>query len=171
MKTWLPLIVALLGLGFAVLSFWWLHWRTGRLTASEPTFYAKGFGNGKMHLLWPLVLTNTGPRSLALLDARLTIDDERRLMWGRTRDGVSPSHSQLVDLAAPIAVPGGDTVVLYTEFDDDDDSPLGQGDYALLAEVRTSKRPEWHALGEFTLRIDAAAASVRNHIAFTNRPA
>jgi hypothetical protein len=91
-------------LGFTILSFWWLHARTGSLEAAAPRAY--GFAS-LVRLRLPLAFFNTGAKALIVSDLRLLLDDEERepLPWiitRRTMRAAGDDHAY----ATPFAVPG-----------------------------------------------------------------
>src|ERR1700751_3409782 len=77
----LALAVSSTSLIWAILSFWWMHWRTGELTVGSPRSYAAhGSNDRQLVLRIPLVFFNTGPTPIVVSDLRLIFEheDEKR---------------------------------------------------------------------------------------------
>lgn len=94
--TWLTpsLVISTLALIFTIASFWWIQVRRGRLRSYPPRSYAGSFLNG-LRLSLPLVLYNSGPAPLVVLDFRLRIDRTRKQRaQARTRTEVNTVGAQ-----------------------------------------------------------------------------
>lgn len=174
-RDWAPIVVAMAALGFTTFSFWWMHWRVGPLTVAMPSTYAATTQANKLILLLPLVFYNAGPVPHVVRDLRLRFADEpsgNQLDFQRIRSGVSPSHSELIDLASPFPVPGNEAVRLFCEFQR---SPVGRAmdvkSHPLQLEALSDKRDGWHTLLTFGLNVDSKSATVMptNFVAFSNR--
>jgi hypothetical protein len=176
MSQWAPILIALAALAFTIISFWWMHWRTGSLVVTTPSTYAATSQAGKLTLLFPLVFLNTGPVPHVVKSLRLRFADEPTgvpLDFQLIRSGVSPSHHpEPVDLAASFPVPGNEVVRLFCEFiRKPGGRAMSAGPHPLLLEVLTDKRPGWYTLLEFTLNVDDAAEEQmpRAFVAYANR--
>jgi hypothetical protein len=176
-REWAPIIVALAALGFTVGSFWWINARTGRLIVpGAPASYAAATNGDRLILLFPFTFYNSGPVPFVVRDLRLRFRDEREgrpLDFERVRSGISPSHSELEDLAAGFPVRGNEAVRMFCEFQR---APVGRpmtaGRHPLALDALTDKSHEWRLLLEFDLYVDANAEAVipRNFVSHRNRP-
>ena len=78
MMTWTPVIVSVLALLFAALSFWWMNWRPARLEVGDLRHFAAGKATegaadepNVVIVTLPLILFNSGARSLVIESLRL----------------------------------------------------------------------------------------------------
>lgn len=76
--SWAPVFISILALLFAVLSFWWMNWRPGKLNVGNIRLFAAGKateGNADSKNVvivnLPLILWNSGARPLLVEDLRL----------------------------------------------------------------------------------------------------
>jgi hypothetical protein len=146
--------IVTLALVFTVGSFWWLYARTGRLIEYEPhTFaaYVAPQPDGVSYLVIPLMLYNTGPVPIVVLDLRVQFPDEPGnlppLRWIATRPGVQPRKEDPRDMAALFSVPGRQVIQRFVEVVGilpgvvPDPRP-----YAMTIEARTSRGDRWQRL-------------------------
>jgi hypothetical protein len=172
---WPPVIISAAALLFTVAGFWWLNWRRGKLQVAGPQTYAAHVGADKMTLLFPLVFYNTGPTAYVVRDLRLRFLDEpdgQPLDWERVRDGIQPSETPGLQLAAAFPVPGGAAIQMFCEFDRRPPGrTLDARGHQLLLEALTGTGDEWRALLKFTLHVSARDAETMrgSFIAFRNR--
>lgn len=172
---WPPVIISTSAVLFTVASFWWLHWRRGKLQVAAPQTYAAGVGAGKISLLFPFVFYNTGPRAYVVRDLRLRFLDEpdgRPMDWERVRDAIQPSESPGLELAAAFPVPGGAAVRVFCEFDR---RPPGRTmdsrAHPLVLEALIGTSADWRSLLAFKLHVSPKDAETMrgSFIAFRNR--
>lgn len=73
----LPLTIAILALLFSVISFWWTHWRRGKIIVSFPVKFGINYtkSNSKLIIELPLVFYNTGAATIIINNLRLNILD------------------------------------------------------------------------------------------------
>lgn len=178
--SWLTpaLIVSVLALLFTVFSFWWIQARRGRLQTFPPHSYAGAFAEQDLMLSLPLVLHNTGPAPIVVLDFRLRIDKtERQFEWARV-DGQADERALLPfymswravqgqlepagalggerhgerHMPSPFPVDGRRAVERFIEFGSKSPAlvPLN-GPYTATVEIRLAHRPSWRPLLTFPL--------------------
>lgn len=168
MEAWGPLTVSLVALAFAVASFWWMHWRRGRLTVAPPRHFAASLRPQRSILLLPLGLWNDGPVPYLITDLRLRVsEDHRWWKWHSTRTGVQPSDS-MPSIAAPFVVPGRVASVVFAEFHVLPGPSAPAGEWLVEVEARFGHRPGWTPLAEFALVITDKVVSAEGFIAFSN---
>ncbi|ANO50064.1 hypothetical protein [Woeseia oceani] len=82
---WAPIVVSVLALVFAVLGFWWMNWRPGKLNVGNIRLFAAGKATegSESHnvviVTLPLILWNSGARPLVVDDLRLVPDQIHKL--------------------------------------------------------------------------------------------
>lgn len=114
---WPPVVISTAALLFTVASFWWIHWRRGKLLAAAPRTYAAAASTDKMILLFPFVFHNTGPRAYVVRDLRLRFTDEpdgRPMNWERVRERIQAPEMRF---AAGFPVAGGAAIQMFCEFE------------------------------------------------------
>ena len=73
-SAWGPaLIVSIATAAFALVTFWWLNLRRGRLAVSEPTVWAGYSQETRVGLRFPLAFRNSGARLAAVTNLRLSV--------------------------------------------------------------------------------------------------
>jgi hypothetical protein len=131
--------------------------------------------HGKLILVFPFVLYNSGPVPYVVRDLRLRFRDEpdgSPLSFERVRTGISPSHSNLEELSAAFPVRGNEAVRMVCEFQR---TPIGRamkaGRHLLLLEALTDKGDDWRQLLVFDLNVNtnAEVTMPTNFISFSNR--
>lgn len=169
MEVWGPLVVSVAALAFAVISFWWMHWRRGRLTVATPRQFAASLRPNSSILLLPLGLWNNGPVPYLVTGLRLRVaTDSRWWTWQRTRTEVQPSSAPTPSMAAPFVVPGRDASVVFAEFQVDPGLSATIGQWLVEIEARFGHRPGWTPLAEFALAITDKVIGAEGFIAFSN---
>jgi hypothetical protein len=164
-----PLAVSLAGLSYAVISFWWMHWRRGRLTVATPRQFAASLRPHSSILLLPLGLWNNGPVPYLVTDLRLKVSaDHRWWTWQRTRTEVQPSNAPTPIMAAPFVVPGRDASVVFAEFQVDPGVSTTTGQWVVEIEARL-RAPSWmDAACHTCLAITDKVVGAEGFIAFSN---
>lgn len=82
-------VVGALALLFTVATFWWLNARLGVLKSWEPQTYAMSLSGDYVRARLPLVLYNTGARSIVVLDMRMRFLDDPEAIWPLRWTGMS----------------------------------------------------------------------------------
>ncbi|WP_143658460.1 hypothetical protein [Streptomyces sp. Tue6028] len=82
-------VVGAMALLFTVATFWWLNARLGALKSWEPQTYAMSLSPDYVRARLPLVLFNTGARSIVVLDMRMRFPDEPEAIWPLRWTGMS----------------------------------------------------------------------------------
>ena len=177
-------VVAACALIFTVTSFWWLNARQGVLRSWEPHSFAAAVTPQMARLRFPLVLFNTGAKSIVVVDLRLSFPDEERsvlpLPWTSTRDRVRPETEDGMRLPAPFAVGGRKADQVFIEFGAPFPGFVPEArDYRAVIEVRLGQRrlldrvlrrhQVWQPLLVFTIRA-GHIISPGSYIAYSNRP-
>jgi hypothetical protein len=175
------LVVSVLALLFTVGSFWWIQARRGRLRAFPSHSYAGAFSEQDLILSLPLVLHNTGPAPIVVLDFRLRIDkteqqfewtqsdgqaDERALLpfymsWRAVQMQLEPAGEMRGErrgerhMPSPLPVEGRRAVERFIEFGRKRPAlvPLN-GPYTVTVEVKLAHRPSWRPLLTFPLHTE-----------------
>jgi hypothetical protein len=112
-----PLVwAALLALLFSVGSFWWMHWRRGKLRVSAPRSYAVVGQKDRLYILAPFVFYNDGAAPIIVETLRRIIDNQvdRPLTFQATLTKLGTSEGR--GFAFQFPVPGRQAVSLICEF-------------------------------------------------------
>ena len=177
------LIVSILALLFTIASFWWIQVRRSRLRSYPPLSYAGALTRKGLMLNLPLVLYNTGPAPIVILDFRLRIvstSDEESLdfplllSWYAIQPRLEPAPvGGGRVMPSPIALNGRQAVERFIEFGRRSaPSDLVNGPYNVTVEVRLAhKGASWSRLVQFDLHTELAKANARNaYLQHTNDP-
>jgi hypothetical protein len=178
-SAWTSVILSACALLFTVGSFWWLQARRGRLRSFPPQTYAGVFRTERLQFTFPLVLHNTGPAPIVVLDFRLRIDQDGErsslpflLSWQATQAHLTQVGVQGEQrLPAPFPVNGRSAVERFVELGmADPPLLLEHGPYTATVEVRLAHRPAWRPLVSFP---DGATVAMfcRRHSMTYNSPA
>jgi hypothetical protein len=136
------LLLSTLALLFTVGSFWWMNLRRGCLLAWGPLNYAGFLEAERVRLTVPLVIENTGPRTLVVRDLRL-LAEEVPLTSTNLRGALyGPDFHEVLDHPSGFAVQGRSTVKLFAEFGRDDNRAdlKPEQRVALELQVRVGRR-------------------------------
>jgi hypothetical protein len=74
-KNNIPLLISILALLFSILSFWWIHWRRGKIIVSLPIKYGLNYGKTDRRIIvhLPLIFYNNGAATIIINNLRLKI--------------------------------------------------------------------------------------------------
>jgi hypothetical protein len=158
-------VIALL---FTMASFWWIWLRPGRLHSFAPQTFASVEHQGGVLVRFPLVLHNTGATPVVVEHLRLVIND-RPVDWTSIRRSVRPLEGDLLDNAAPFAVPGRSARELHAEFRDEAGGWLPEPGCGYPVTLEWLTKGKWRRLVAFTWW--APARNQRAYIVHWNRPA
>jgi hypothetical protein len=190
--------IAVLALLFTVGSFWWIQARRGRLRTFPPHSYAGVFTEQDVILSLPLVLHNTGPAPIVVLDFRLRIDKtEQQLEWTQGEgqlnerpllpfymswraiqmqlDPAGESHGEKHGerhMPSPFPVEGRHATQKFIEFGRRQPALIPvNGPYTATVEAKLAHRPSWRPLLSFPLHTELVAPEARAlYIPQTNDP-
>ncbi|BEL10311.1 hypothetical protein Q0Z83_085020 [Actinoplanes sichuanensis] len=178
-----PIAVSVLALLFTVASFWWIQVRRGRLRSFGPSAYAASYGKDKTLVNLPLVIHNTGPAPLAVINARLRLrpanmadgSGEIVLYWHALRTAIyTDAANGGRTFASPFAVEGRKSVEKYLEFQRNvPNSQLAAVPYRATVDVRVepSARPSrWVKLVRFTLHAELITEAREPFLQRSNDP-
>jgi hypothetical protein len=170
-----PVVIAVAALAFAILSFWWLNARRGKLRSYAPHSFASSISDSLTMLRLPLIFHNTGAVPIVVLDLRVRFPDEPRdtlgLPWRTTRKRLAPTRDDVEDMGAVFAVPGRSAERRFVEFG----APwpgfamLGRV-FQVRVEARLGHKPdEWSELITFPLQAQGIL-DPGPYITHSNRP-
>ncbi|MBN6037752.1 hypothetical protein [Amycolatopsis sp. 195334CR] len=191
------LLIAGLALLFTVASFWWIHARRGRMLCYPPLSYAAAFTKDRPTITLPLVIINTGPLPIIVLDFRLLIDSASStkksadnkdsneteeaqsgtsnlpltLSWGAVHEELQPRPDTKIEMPSPFSIEGRGVAERFIEFSRRSCyiSPTN-GPYTATVQVKAGHKSGWCDLLIFTLHTELANGGHRNFIARTNDP-
>lgn len=172
------IVIAVLALLFTISSFWWIQVRRGRLVCPAPGTYAGYFGDDRLLVVLPLVLYNTGPAPIVILDFRLWLkkpDGQPPLhcRWRAVQPGINPAGSDGAGrvFPSPLPVEGRRAVERFIEFGclSPNLDPT-KGPYAATVEMKVSHRKDWQTLISFDFNSQISAADPRRLLVRPNDP-
>lgn len=165
------LVVAVLALAFTLASFWWLHARTGSLTAARPRTYA--FAN-TVRVRLPVTFFNTGAKALIVGDLRIVLDDgptRPPFEWITTRTRLRPGSEDGFAFATPFAIEGRSTREVIAEFGDDLGwSPVPGTVYRMRLQAEIHPAEEWVDVVSFDWCSPPSEDVMATYIAHRNAP-
>jgi hypothetical protein len=146
-------VVSVVAVLFTVGSFWWEHARLGRLIASTPQQYGSIIQDGTLVVRLPVVLLNTGARTIAVQTLRLRFLDgaRRSLQWVAECDEM---FSRDVRFRRAFAVRGPDSrdVILQFQRHEFENGERADAVRLQLEPIFLDQR-SWKRLVEFSLPV------------------
>ena len=161
----LPILVSIGALLFAIGSFWWMHWRKGRLYVSPSRSYAAhGSEDGPLVLKLPLVLFNSGALPIVVQNLRVHISQNSSsatLNFIATSPSLSNNEGR--ELAVQFPVLGRKAVSNYFEFQRRPGRfVFSEGAYRIRIEALLDRKQRWRKLVEFDLFVSSRSISSIN---------
>ncbi len=159
------LIISLLALAFAVLSFWWMNWRRGKLIVGKPRSYAaRGSQTDNLIITLPLVFYNDGAAAIIIQNLRLLLledSDTRPLFFNATLEKLMKDEGRA--FATQFPVRGREAVTLVCEFQRAPGNLLFEAKrYPLELQAILDRDAEWQQLSRFDLNVIDSAVPVIN---------
>jgi len=163
-------LLALAGLLWAFGSFYWLHWRRGKLVVTAPRSYKAASLPNRIIVDLPLVFLNTGATSIVIHNLNLEVSQgnaRARLRFNATREELGAKEKSwatqmLVEGRKSLA-----TVCSFLQAEHEGErftfSP-GVCDFELWGRLDDS--PKWQILNRFQVTIDEDAAKNMNSALF-----
>jgi hypothetical protein len=163
-------LLALVGLIWAVGTFWWMNWRKGKIVIGPPRTYAAISHQRDSYLLvrLPLVFYNSGAATIVVQNLRLTLEQDGRkspvLYFNQTVSELDVKQEG--GWAKQFPVEGRKAVSLICEFLR---KPHGSfvfsvGNCDAVMEGKFDDDKNWKVLGRFKLRTPEAYLSTLNSI-------
>jgi hypothetical protein len=160
-------ILALIGLMWAIGTFWWMNWRKGRIITSIPrTYAAVSQGMSEMLLVrLPLVFYNTGAATIIIQNLRLTLEQNKRksaiLYFNRTASELNASAE--TEWARPFPVEGRKACSVICEFlRKPGRFVFSKGGCNALLEGKFDSDKKWRMVSNFKLRTPSAYLKTLN---------
>lgn len=148
----LALVVTLIALAFAILSFWWLNARRGEIEVARPISYV--FSN-TVRLRLPLAFFNTGAVALIVADLRVLVDSDgtrEPMPWIAVLPNIrrSDAEGDVSEFATPFTVPGRGAHRVVVEFGDSLGwSPEPVSQHMLRVQAKVHPVDAWRDVGSF----------------------
>lgn len=165
-------VIASLSLFFTLATFWWNNWRRGKITVDHPRSYSVRRVNGRMLLVIPLMLQNTGARSLSVVALRMRARTGSLLPYTRLHPKLNSDKSEIT-FATGFMVSGRDSMLLTCEFESQDPQVLHAGANEFYLDILYSRRKKWRQGQVVTLTAteELLAQVGQRSIAFDNAQA
>lgn len=149
------ILISIFALIFTLFSFWWMHWRKGKIKiGSNLRTYAACASNNKLMLEIPLIFFNTGPIPLVVENLRLYFpeikESNKYLFFNATVEKIGTDKGRA--FATPFCVPGGGIVSLICEFQNTETSfQFSSNTCSFSVEVLRGFSNKWVKLREFSI--------------------
>ena len=149
-------VISILALLFTVFSFWWMNWRTGKLSVGPPrTYAALGSLERQMILEFPFVFFNDGPMPIIVQNLRLVFPIEegsRPLVFIATVKKLGSDEDR--SFATQFPVRGREAVSLICEFQREPGGMVFEaGSYPLELQAQLGDGKLWKSICCFTLNV------------------
>lgn len=166
-------VVAACALVFTVSSFWWLNARQGKLRSYPPHTFAAAATLQKTLIRIPLILFNTGPKPIVILDMRLEVSGASAaatLSWHSTRDRLRPESEDGLRLPSVFSVDGRTAEQVFVEFSSPFPGFIPEPrEYRAELKCKFGHRRKWVTVLTFPLHLENIA-SPGSYIAYSNEP-
>jgi hypothetical protein len=174
------LLISILALAFTVSSFWWIQVRRGRLRCYAPRAYAGCFAHDRVIVSLPLVLYNTGPAPIVVLDFRIRLSKTKGkegragpsvssfdMSWHAVQPSLEPQGAKDGRLMpSPFPVEGRRAIEKFIEFSRKSPAEvLLDGPYMATVEVRLAHScfRAWRTLLSFPLHTQLVERDTAAH--------
>lgn len=164
-KDLLTAILAIVGLAWALGSFYWLHWREGKLVVSGPRSYQAAVTSAKVVVDLPLAFFNDGAAPMVIQNLNLDLSQGSSsilLRFNATRDKLGAEKQSW---ATQIALEGRKSYATVCSFQaklNGDSFRFQPGRCQCVLWGRLGKSRKWQVLLRFELTVEESAAEKIN---------
>jgi len=154
----LAIFFSLFALGFTIYSFYWMNWRSGKLSVGAPKTFAAACSNGKVIVYLPLVFYNSGARPIIIQDLQLKFFDQQLepLYFNATVEKLGTDEGRAYATQFPLNA--NTTLQLICEFQVKDyDFCFYQNEFSALLKARIDEN-DWKPIKTFPLYIGENAS-------------
>lgn len=147
-------IIAFTTLLFTLGTFWWNNWRRGNLYVDHPRSFILKRIDGHFLIRAPMILQNSGARSLSVVAMRLRDKEGNVAAFTRLHEAMD-LDSKRSTFATGFVIDGRDSKEMVCEFDSSEDDFVKQGANDFHLDVLFSRRKRWAPNGAIRLSIDS----------------
>jgi hypothetical protein len=149
---------------WTVASFWWLHWRSGKIIASSPRSFSVAKQPEKLIIEIPLSFFNTGAAPIIIDNLMLKVRHQKRVLLFRcdfTRDELNKDSHHW---ATQIALNGRQAIFnvfsFYLKTNASTISSFSLGEYACSLLIKINGKHKYKELPSFILNMPDATAGL-----------
>jgi len=164
-------------LTFTLVSFWWMHWRKGKIKVTDPRSFAASSPEANTTVELPLVLYNSGAASRVVRNLKLVLSqDDRRLVlyFNNTASDLGIVEGRQVKWARPFAIGGREAYSdIFSFYNTRDSFAFSASPCTVELRALLDNRKRWKTVCDFSLRIQDDRLKTINSstfIAYDNDP-
>lgn len=139
---------------FTLGTFWWNNWRRGNLLVDHPRSFMLRRTDGHFLISVPLILQNSGARTLSVVALRLRNKEGNLAPFTRLHDAMDLDGKKST-FATGFVIDGRDAEAMVCEFDSSESNFISPGLNELHLDVLFSRRKKWTHNGLIRLSVDS----------------
>ncbi|MGW1203289.1 hypothetical protein [Streptomyces cyaneofuscatus] len=140
---------------FTLGTFWWNNWRRGNLYADHPRSFILKRINGHLLIRAPIILQNSGARTLSVVAMRLRNEEGHVAAFTRLHEAMDLDIKKST-FATGFVIDGRDSKAMVCEFDSSEDDFIKPGTNNFHLDVLFSRRKKWTPNGLIRLSVTSS---------------